>query len=64
MCGALVVGADRLTCLPAVVRGARLIEALMADGHALVLGLAFAGAAWLWPGGVPAWEAVIMPAAP
>lgn len=43
--------------LPAVVRGARPIEALMADGHALVWGPAFAGAAWVWPGGVPAWEA-------
>lgn len=63
VCGTLLVGGSRLTVLPAVVRGARLIEAIIATGHGLVWGVVFGLAAWLWPDGVPAWGAVVIPVA-
>jgi hypothetical protein len=62
-CGALLYGADRQVSLPAILRGARVIEAFNTAWLALYWGLVFALAAWLWPKGVPGWGALIMPAA-
>jgi predicted amidohydrolase len=63
ICGALITGGNRQVSLPAIVRGARLVEAGITTWVALFWGLVFGLAAWLWPDGVPAWGAVIMPAA-
>lgn len=63
MCGTLLFGADRQVSLPAILRGARLVEAFNTAWLAMYWGLVFAVAAWLWPDGVPAWGALIMPAA-
>jgi metal-dependent amidase/aminoacylase/carboxypeptidase family protein/predicted amidohydrolase len=62
VCGALIAAGNRQLSLPAVVRGARLVEAAITAWVALVWGLVFALAAWLWPDGVPVWGVVIMPA--
>jgi predicted amidohydrolase len=63
VCGALLADGNRQVSMPAVIRGARLVEAAITGWHALWWGLVFALAAWLWPNGVPAWGAVVMPAA-
>jgi predicted amidohydrolase len=48
---------------PWVYCGARRDETLFALLHALVWAGVFALAAWAWPDGVPAWGALVMPAA-
>ncbi len=63
VCGALLAASNRQMSRPAASRGARRVEALFVVAVALLWAGVFAPAAWLWPNGVPAWGALIMPAA-
>ena len=63
VCGLLLAASDRQMSRPAVYRGARRDEALFAVAVALLWAGVFALAAWVWPNGVPAWGALVMPAA-
>ena len=71
VCGLLLAASNRQTSRPAVYRGASAVihlagisgEALFAVAVTLLWAGVFALAAWLWPNGVPAWGALIMPAA-
>jgi apolipoprotein N-acyltransferase len=64
VCGVLALGSNRQASVPAeVVRPARLVEAGLTVAMALAWGVVYGVAAWLWPDDVPAWGAIVMPAA-
>ena len=62
-CALLLIIPNHLEAVPPSMSGARWIEVANVLSTAVLWGLVFAAAAWLWPDGVPAWGAVIMPSA-